>query len=135
MAYAATVTATRLSERDILIRVAETEVAAASEATISPSNVDLPQRFRLLRAVSVLSAGTAATIDPILGRSTNPSNVDVIYENAAPAATADNAPIAGLPVYLGNSYPYSMFHRSRPNAGADNTVTTEYYIREGWGQD
>ena len=135
MAYLAVVTVTQLSTRDYVVRVAETEAAAASEATLASATNELPQRFRLLRAVSILSAGTATTIDPILGRSTNPAGVDVIYENGAPAATADNAPINGLPSYLGNVYPYSMFHRSRVNAGADNTVTTEYYLREGWADE
>lgn len=130
MAYLATVTVTRLNERDLHVRVAEIDCNSTDEATIASN--DLPRQCRVLRQTSTLSAGTGVTVDPILGRLTNPSGLAVIIENGAPAITIDNAPVGGVPAYTGGTYPYSLFHRSRPNAGADNVITTEYLIREGW---
>jgi hypothetical protein len=127
MAYNAIVTLTKLDEKSFVITIVETDVQVASETLIGA----LPSYGRIIRQKTVLTAGTAATIDPIIGTATNPSGVNVVLENDTPGAITDNQPVGGA-CYQAN--PGNLFWRSRPNAvgGVENDVTTELLFRTGW---
>lgn len=131
MAYAKTVTIRQYNDNDFEILIDETDCAATSEAEISDER--LPRQFRIFRQVCVLVSGTGASVDPILGRATNPSGRDVFAENGTPAATVDNVAVVPIPCYnTDENDPGKLYHRSRPNAGTDNVVRSSYLIRADW---
>ena len=77
-----------------------------------------------------MTAGTGTTVQPVLGNATDPDNG---------AAWLFSTDAAANPVHQQNAVPItygtgvsSFFHRSKVNAGADNTVTTVYHFRRGW---
>ena len=124
MAYAATVTVDRKGG-EIRVTISETEAAATSEASI-----DLGvQSFRVHRQICQITAGSGATVDPILGNLTNPSGASVILENDTAAATCDNSVTGGLTAYTSNG---TLYHRSNVNTGTDNTVVSVYHVTVGW---
>jgi len=125
MAYANTVTVTR-KNREVVVTITETECAAGSEA----DPIDLGfSRGRILRQACVKTAGSAATVDPIIGTATNPSGASVVLENDTAAATVDNQ-ITGGATFNGSV----LYHRSNPASATDNSITTTYHILVGWGQ-
>ena len=124
MAYAATVTVTRKGS-EILVTVSETEAASGSEATITIGVT----KFRVHRQICTLSSGSGASVDPILGRATSPSGANVILDNDAAAATADNSVTGGVTGYSSDGI---LYHRSKVNTGTDNTVVSEYHLTVGW---
>ena len=124
MAYAATVTVDRKGG-EIRVTISETEAASTSEATI-----DLGvQSFRVHRQICQITAGSGATVDPILGNATNPSGANVILENDTAASTADNAITGGVTGYSSNG---TLYHRSQVDSATDNTVVSVYHITVGW---
>ena len=124
MAYAATVTVTRKGS-EILVTVSETEAASGSEATITIGVT----KFRVHRQICTLSSGSGASVDPILGRATSLSGANVILDNDAAAATADNSVTGGVTGYSSDGI---LYHRSKVNTGTDNTVVSEYHLTVGW---
>ena len=134
MAYAATVTTTKIAPGtsghlyDYVVDIAETGATATDEAVIT----NLPVRGRIIRQICIHTAGTAATVDPVLGAATNPatSGKDLILENSTAAATVDNLPSPAVPYYSSTG---TLYHRSVSNgASTDNSHTVRYMIREGW---
>lgn len=134
MAYAATVTyipdITTLDAGIVLqpgahlrVRIAETDCASTSEATIA---LGVPCFFSVLAQRGKITSGTGATLDPILGTATAPAGVEVVAENGTAADPVNNAPTGGAPGYTSTG---TLYHRSRPNAGTDNVITTEYILR------
>ena len=121
MAYAAVISTTRKGN-DYLIQITETEAGAATEASFQ-----VPIRGRILRQQASLTAGTATTIDPILGNAANPSaaTASLIVANDTAAATVDNMSDPSVP-YISSTG--TLYHRSVCSAGSDNSVTTLYYI-------
>ena len=110
---------------EILVSIAETSASSSTESTI-----DLGiQKGRVMRQICQVTAGTAATVDPILTRTSGGSGIEVIVENDTAAATADNSVTGGVPFYISDG---TCYHKSVPNAGSDNTISTEYYIIVGW---
>lgn len=138
MAYAATVTLQPVGYdrgRPLLaLTVVETECASTSEwstATAVDSNgqrVNLPKQFTIVRQKVYKTAGTAATVAPILARATGitAAGVNSISTQAAAASVDD----AGR--YPGYAPSQVLYGRSTPNAGADNSITTEVLILVGW---
>lgn len=129
MAYSGTVTVTvgvDARGRTLYeVSIAELEGAAASEATIE----GVPTFGRVIRQVLAQSAGSASTFDPILGTATNPSGANVVVENdTAAASPIDNSTQTGT--YYSSTG--TLYHRSVPDSGTDNTVTVKYHIIEGW---
>lgn len=122
MAYAAVVTVQRKGN-DYLVQISETEAGAATEATIT----GVPIRGRILRQQATKTAGTAATIDPILGNATNPSaaTASIVVSNDTAAATIDNVSSPAVP-YISSTG--TLYHRSVCASASDNSVTTLYYI-------
>jgi hypothetical protein len=75
------------------------------------------------------TSGTAATLNPVLGHITNPLLAsDIVVENSPAAASINNLPLKEIPY---DARTGSFFHRARPDAGADNSITTRYKIRAG----
>lgn len=126
MAYAFESAITRCEPNGLHVLVTETECATTSEATIALGVTS----GRVLRHQAALTAGTAATIDPIVGIATDPSAAaaTVVVENDVAAATIDNVQPGGVPYYVEGG---TLYLRSRPNAGADNSVTTRLFIALG----
>ena len=124
MAYAAAVTVTRRGG-EIRVTISETEAAATSEASI-----DLGvQSFRVHRQICQLTAGSASTVDPILGNATAPSGANVVIENDTAAATCDNAITGGVTGYSSTG---TLYHRSNVDSAADSTVVSIYHVTVGW---
>lgn len=118
------VTVTR-NGKEIIVVIAETSASSATESTI-PLGV---QKARVMRQICQVTAGTAATVDPILTRTSGGSGINVILENDTAAATCDNSVSGGIPAYVSDGV---LYHKSTPNAGSDNAISTEYYILVGW---
>lgn len=118
------VTVTR-NGKEIIVEISETSASSSTESTI-PIGV---QKARVMRQICQVTAGTAATVDPILARTSGGSGIDVILENDTAAATCDNSVSGGVPAYISDGVCY---HKSVPNAGTDNAISTEYYILVGW---
>ncbi len=109
---------------EIVAVVTETGAGAASETEI-PLGI---ARGRILLMTTVLTSGTASTVDPIVGIATNPAGFNVVIENGTAAATIDNSYAGGITF----SSSGSLFQRSKPDAGSDNAITTVYHIAVGW---
>ena len=135
MAYAATYTVTVSTKqgdgrRRWLVVITETECANTSEFAVAPSvcsGYPLPSSGTITRYSAVKTAGTAATLRPILSRTTAPASTQVGYIGRQSAAAAS--------VHDGTSTRYdnltTLYGRSTPDAGADNTIVTEITIVEG----
>jgi len=125
MAYGASVLITSLGAGKFVVDITESDVAAADEAAIT----GLPGTGRIIRQQCTLVSGAGATVDPIIGRTANPAGITVILENGTAAATCDNQPIGGACFAMTSGL---LFHRSVPNAGADNVVHTRYLVQSEW---
>lgn len=107
------------------ITIDETDCGPADE---TPAILNIPVAGMVRRQICVLNSGTATTIDPILGTIPNPAGtIDVAVENETPAATVDTQGVATFVSPAG-----VLYHRSRPDAGADNAIQTVYHIGIGW---
>jgi hypothetical protein len=125
MAYAAVVAVTRRGD-EIVVTIAETEAAATSEATV-PLGLE---KFRVHHQICDLISGTGSTVDPILGRVTNPSGGNLIVANDTAAASCNNSITGGATGYVANG---TLYHRSVvDDATADHVINTEYHITVGW---
>lgn len=135
MAYAAVVTffpalglSGPVAGRCYQITIAETEGATTSEATIPL----LRQcSVRLLRADLTKAGGTGATFNPRVGPATAPDgfNGGVLVIPAATGASASPISREGsIGAVLTTAASGALFHRSTPNAGADNAITTKYWV-------
>lgn len=126
MAYAATVTVTRVGSA-VKVTIAETECAATSEATIALGF----KTGRLLRQIAVLTSGSGSTIDPIIGTATNPATATgtAVAVNDTAAAAVDNLQPVGVPFMVSDG---KLYHRSVPNSGTNNVISTTYYISTGF---
>ena len=125
MAYSASVLITPLGAGKFVVDITEAEVAAANEAAIT----GLPGTGRIIRQQCTLVSGAGATVDPIIGRATNPAGITVVLENGTAAATCDNQPIGGACFSMTSGL---LFHRSVPNAGANNVIHTRYLVHSNW---
>ncbi len=126
MAYSGTAVVTHLGGRDYLVTITETEAAAASEATIE----GLPKKGRVLSQLADKTAGSAATIDPILTTvSGSTASTQVVMENDTAAATISNLAEPSVPYYASSG---TLYHKSNVASDTDNSVTTVYLIQAGW---
>ena len=110
---------------EIVVEITETSVGASTEVAI-PVNIT---RGRIVRQICVLTSGSGSTVDPIIGIATNPAGVNVVIENGTGAATVDNQYAGGITF----SATGTLYHRSKPDSGSDNAVSTTYHIVVGWG--
>jgi hypothetical protein len=77
---------------------------------------------------SVLASGTAATITPVVSGENDFTGPQVIAALSAGTAldeiNAEGIPFAALDGKL--------YHRSTPDAGSDNVVSSRYILKQGW---
>jgi hypothetical protein len=118
------VTVTRKGN-EIAVGISETSASSSTESTITLG----VQKFRVLRQLCQVTAGTAATVDPILARTAGGSGINVLLENDTAAATCDNSVIGGVACFSSDGV---IYHKSVPNAGSDNAISAEYAILVGW---
>lgn len=135
MAYAHTVTVTTSrrpmdGRRMWRIVIAETECAATSEWDVAPADCaghPLPAEGTITLYAAVKTAGTAATLRPMLSDTTAPASTQIgwIGQQSAAAASVHDA------TSLRYSGLATLYGRTTPDAGADNSITTEITIVEG----
>ena len=127
MAYAqATPVVSRGPSGEYLITYTETEVAAASQASVS----GVPPIGRIVSFKATKTSGSAATIAPELGSSSGwtDSTQDELVSGPSAAAHIHETQVV----------PYSaptgiIYIRATPASATDNAVATEICILEGWG--
>ena len=128
MAYTGAMTLDNLGDGDYQINVVETDVAVGDE----PAGLTVPfHKYTLLRIVSEKSAGAAATLQPVVGRTTDPATAVEAVTTAA--AVVDEQPVR--PTKCRTGADGKIYWRTRPDAGADNAVTSFMRVREGWDED
>lgn len=125
MAYAATATLTHIGGRDYKLVISETEAGAATEATIT----GLPTKGVVTAQLATKASGTAATIAPILVTASGSALAVQTVIQATAAADQSNQADPPAQYQVDNG---TLYHRSVCNAGADNAITTVYFIRAGW---
>lgn len=109
--------------RYFVVIITETDCGASDEAAIP---LPLAGMFLEIHAQDSYNATGSVTVNPILGRSANPAGLDILIENDTAAATIHNAPSNKAPRYISGS---TLYHRSRPTTGSNNSVTTEYLFK------
>lgn len=130
MAYAAVVSVEPVGDGEYYVIINETDCGPTDEAVAYL----LPNHGTVLRQVCQLISGTAVSVDPIAGWATNPGGINVIVQVDAPAIAPDFVDIEGAATYYNeaDTGQLTLYHRSRPNAGADNVIQTRYHIQAGW---
>jgi hypothetical protein len=135
MAYASTVTVEHIAgghpERVFRVTIAETDCGPTSETgfTLSSAGGMHPVRVaQMYRVQAAKASGSATTLQPRLGASVAASGVQIQYLATA-AASVDDQPAA--PVVMYGTSTGTFYHRSQPDTGSDNAVTTVYIIEEG----
>jgi len=127
MAYAqSTPTITRGAGGEFLVEYTETDVQAASEATVE----SLPTFGRIVMYKATKTAGSAATIAPEGGTSaawTDSTQAEIM---SGPTAAAFIHETQTLFYYTSTG---TLYFRATPNTGSDNAVSTQIAILEGWG--
>ena len=109
------------------VKVAETSVAAATEYVVE----GLPFNGRIVSFLSVLTGGSGATIQPVIGTASgfNLNSINQIAGQASAAAYINDATVVPY-AYLSTG---KLYVRSVPNTGSDNAVSTFILIVEGGG--
>jgi hypothetical protein len=129
MAYAAVVTVVDNGSQEQVVTITETDGAAASEVEVvdSVTGRGLRAGSRLERVIATRSAGTAATRQPRLAVAAAATAIEIRYlaTATAVATTIDDALRTVFPIALGGS---KLYHRSIPDAGADNAMVTTYIL-------
>ena len=132
MAYAATVNVTSgvtSGRRWWFVSITETGASSTSEWSV-PASEHLPEQGTITLYKADLTAGTGTTIQPKLGRATNPT-VDTqnwIGQIAAAGAAINDA----SRLYFSGLTGGILYGRSTPNnAAADHSITTEITIWDG----
>ena len=127
MAYSATVLVNPIGSGDLEILITENDAEATSEATIP----GLPIKGRIWSMAAQLVSGAGSTIDPVLGKLTNPaaSGMTKLLENDTAAAGVHNVAIGPVPYYAPDGV---LFHRSGVDSGTDNVIQTRYLISSSW---
>jgi hypothetical protein len=130
MAYASTITVQEAGSGFYVVTISETEAAAASEVEIDLSAQGLPAVGAVVARRCAVFSGTATTVQPVLGIVTDPDNGSAwLFSTDTAANPVHQQPAAAVTYGTGVS---SFFHRSKVDAGADNSVTTVYHFRRGW---
>lgn len=135
MAYTATNTVEHLTgedgERVFRVTISETECAAASETSfVLPVAGHLrPVKIaQMYRVQCVKASGSATTVQPRLGSAAAATGVQIQFLATA-GASVDEQPAAPTIIY--GTSTGTFYHRSQPDTGSDNSITTVYLIEEG----
>lgn len=135
MAYSGTATVEHLAggdgERKFRVIITETDCGSTSETsfTLPVAGHLRPVRIaQMYRVQAVKSSGSATTVQPRLGSAAAATGVQIQYLATA-AASVDDQPAA--PVVIYGTAGGVFYHRSQPDTGSDNAITTVYIIEEG----
>jgi hypothetical protein len=130
MAYAVAVSVVDNGSVEQQVIITETDGAAASEVELVDTTTGRRVRpgSRLERVIATRSAGTAATRQPRLAiaAAATAGQIRYLATATAVATTIDDALRDVFPISLGSS---TLYHRSQPDAGADNAMITQYIFR------
>jgi len=124
MAYASTITYKPLSPKRLKVTIEETDCSSTDEVVMRR----MPRNGKVLRVKSLLSSGDATKINPVLGTATDPGGVNVITEWTSD--DDDKTTIDFMPGLTGADFDCAgvLYHRSVPDTGTNNVITTEYLI-------
>lgn len=120
-------TAEAAPDRQNMISVSwnDSEAQTTSEGVVQ----NLPKRGIIKRLTATLVSGTAATINPVVGRAAgfSPDTQDQVI--AAPGAAA-HIDLTGPFYYYASEG--ALYIVGAPNAGTDNVISYEMLIVPGW---
>ena len=142
MAYNATTKLVRLGPMDFKIVVDETDAAAGSQTVITrrrpngesedqPEDASIPLKFRLFGVLSTLRTGTGTTVAPLLEKGLG-TTVETYTAVMQPTAAAQPSAVSAAPMLISLESGGNLRHNPTPDAGADNSVRTEWLCRRGW---
>lgn len=127
MAYTAAVTVADNGSLEQVVTVSETEGAATSETPLvdTTSGRGVRPGSRLERVICPAATGTLTTRQPRLSvaAAATAGQYRYLATATAKATVIDDALRDTFPISLGSS---SLYHRSQPDAGSDNVMTTTY---------
>jgi hypothetical protein len=108
-----------------LVEYTETDVAAASEASVS----GLPTHGRIVSYKATLTAGTGTSIAPEGGNAAGWTDSTQAEVMSGPTAAAHVHETQVIPYYSSDGI---LYFRATPDSATDNAVATEIMILEGW---
>lgn len=111
---------------EIAVSISETSAGSGTESTITLG----VQKFRVMRQLCQLTSGSGSTIDPVLTRTSGGTGINILVENDTAAASVDNSVTGGVCCFSSDGV---IYHKSVPNSGSDNAISSEYAILVGWG--
>ena len=123
MAYAFSTSIDQLGNQ-LVVTIAESDCGSTDEATIA---LDF-SRGRVIKQACSKTSGTATTVNPVLGTAAAPAGNTIIIANDTADDPVANVVQGGMP-FITNG---TLYHRSQPDAGADNVVESIYYIVKDW---
>lgn len=115
---------TKITENTWIVDIIETD-CTDEEVEIT----GLPAQGKVIRSVCVLETGTATHVNPILSTKTelDAGQIDTIFEYETTDTDTEIVDEQGLEaVYYSKTG--VLYHRSRPDTGSDNDITTRYFI-------
>ena len=124
MATPETAAATRIRSGVYQFLISEADGEAATEISLT----GCPPVGRIVRVKAVKTAGTAASLDPIIGVDTNPSGRGVVWENRTANTTIDEQPTDGAAY---SSQDGILYWRSVWASDVDNDADIEILITSG----
>tara|TARA_R110000765_G_scaffold168723_2_gene273759 strand:- start:452 stop:814 length:363 start_codon:yes stop_codon:yes gene_type:complete len=100
---------------------------AATEVTIA----NVPRTGFITRIHAVKTSGTAAHLQPVVGRVTNPSGTidQILLVAASSGIHIDEVPAEKIPYTAGAGL--QLYMRLQPNTASDNNISWELYIESG----
>lgn len=125
-----TVSVTRVGDGDFLVEITGTSYTTSTEVVLTDTTTGLsiPSKGTIRRCIVKRSAGSGASLQPEIRRTSGGSGVNLVYQAASTlvANTVDDAPDG---VYVAPSVPYFA---PAFDAGSDNDFTAEIMVSEGW---
>ena len=109
-----------------------------ASASTAEEITGLPPTGAVLRLDSKLTAGSGASIDPVLNKDSGSSANSVVVQatdsgDRVPPETATWVAEAGFATYSNTEdVDKSLYYWPKPNAGSNNTVTFEIHFQTGW---
>lgn len=134
MAYAAP-TVTQVGPTEWLVIITGTNIQSSDLIAVP----GLPIVGNVIRVACGSSGGAAATVNPIITRTTPPASAavtDIVVVPVAPADLALTCDVKGTAPYVASvvaSGRGTLYFAARPDAGADNTIEASFYVTgTGW---
>jgi hypothetical protein len=127
---AVTVTFTTPAPGDWVVDIVESSTSNGETRTLTPdSSQRFPRAGRIMRLSSGFTSGTGTTLQPIISSSSTDFETGVVLMETSAEAAPDEQPEDGVRYgFTGNS----LYFRSNPDAGSDNSIVTRILIKAGW---